>query len=85
MTAKDLLAFAVQLNFYLASFDELFGRSETREHFRCFARGQLSSIERKSLVSVRKSPSQIGGGLPGRHVVAGVQRCGSRSSIWLAG
>jgi SRSO17 transposase len=49
MTGAQLLAMADDLEKYLASYDELFGRSESREHFRRFARGQMGSLERKSL------------------------------------
>jgi SRSO17 transposase len=49
MTGKDLLKMADHLEEYLASYDGLFGRAESRAHFRCFARGQLGTLERKSL------------------------------------
>jgi SRSO17 transposase len=49
MTGKELLTLADDLEKYLASYDELLGRKENREHFRRFARGQLGPIERKSL------------------------------------
>src|SRR5438105_1097531 len=49
MTGEDLLKMADELENYLASYDGLFGRSESREHFRRFARGQLGTLERKSL------------------------------------
>lgn len=49
MTGKELLHLADDLEEYLASYDELFGRAESRAHFRLFARGQLGPIARKSL------------------------------------
>ncbi len=49
MTGKELLALADDLEKYLASYDEVLGRKEHREHLRRFARGQLGPIERKSL------------------------------------
>jgi SRSO17 transposase len=49
MTGADLLEMAEALDTYLASYDGLFGRAESRAHFRCFARGQLGPLERKSL------------------------------------
>ena len=49
MTGEELLKETVALEQYLATFDELFGRSESRAHFRLFARGQLGPIKRKSL------------------------------------
>ena len=49
MTGTELLEIEDDLEEYLASYDELFGRAESREHFRCFARGQLGPLERKSL------------------------------------
>jgi len=49
MTGEELLNETVALEQYLATFDELFGRSESRAHFRLFARGQLGPIKRKSL------------------------------------
>lgn len=49
MTGAQLLALAGKLEEYLASFDGLFGRAESREHFRRFARGQMGSLPRKSL------------------------------------
>ena len=49
MTGEELLKESEALETYLASFDELFGRSESREHFRLFARGQLGPLQRKSL------------------------------------
>ena len=49
MTGEDLLQMAGHLESYLASFDGLLGRSESRAHFRIYARGQLGSLERKSL------------------------------------
>lgn len=49
MTGEELLQENEALETYLASFDELFGRAESREHFRLFARGQLGPLKRKSL------------------------------------
>jgi SRSO17 transposase len=49
MNGEALLDLAGDLEDYLGSYDELFGRAESREHFRRFARGQLGSLERKSL------------------------------------
>ena len=49
MTGEFLLRKTDALDDYLRSFDDLFGRSESREHFRRFARGQLGTLERKSL------------------------------------
>ena len=49
MTGEDLLKLTDRLEEYLASYDGLFGRAESRAHFRCFARGQLGTLERKSL------------------------------------
>lgn len=49
MTGEELLKETVALEQYLATFDELFGRSESRAHFRLFARGQLGPLQRKSL------------------------------------
>lgn len=49
MTGAQLLAMADELEKYLGTYDELFGRSESREHFRRFARGQMGPLERKSL------------------------------------
>lgn len=49
MTGEFLLRKTAALDDYLRSFDDLFGRSESREHFRRFARGQLGTLERKSL------------------------------------
>jgi SRSO17 transposase len=49
MTGEELLKQAEALERYLSSYDELFGRAESREHFRLFARGQMGSLERKSL------------------------------------
>ena len=48
MTGEDLLKLVGELDRYLSSFDGLFGRSETRSHLRCFARGQLGTLDRKS-------------------------------------
>jgi SRSO17 transposase len=49
MTGEELLKMAGDLESYLAGYDELFGRAESREHFRRFTRGQLGTVERKSL------------------------------------
>jgi len=49
MTGAELMAVEGELEQYLASYDEVFGRSESREHFRRFARGQMGPLERKSL------------------------------------
>jgi len=49
MSGAELLALADKLEQYLGSYDEVFGRAESREHFRRFARGQLGPLERKSL------------------------------------
>ena len=49
MDGSALLKLTDDLEQYLASYDELFGRAESRAHFRRFARGQLGSLERKSL------------------------------------
>lgn len=49
MTATELLKASEDLEAYLATYDDLFGRKENKEHFRRFARGQLGTIERKSL------------------------------------
>ena len=49
MTGEFLLRKTEALDDYLRSYDDLFGRSESREHFRRFARGQLGTLERKSL------------------------------------
>jgi SRSO17 transposase len=49
MSGEELLKETEALETYLASFDELFGRSESRGHFRLFARGQLGPLQRKSL------------------------------------
>ena len=49
MTGPGLMRLTNDLERYLASYDELFGRAESRQHFRLFARGQLGTLERKSL------------------------------------
>ena len=49
MTGVELLKLTEKLEKYLASYDDLFGRAESRSHFRLFVRGQLGPIERKSL------------------------------------
>lgn len=49
MDGATLLKLADSLEEYLGSYDGLFGRTESREHFRRFARGQLGTLERKSL------------------------------------
>lgn len=49
MTGGTLLKAADFLEAYLTTYDALLGRAENREHFRQFARGQLGTIERKSL------------------------------------
>lgn len=49
MTGDELLKAAGSLEEYLSTYDPLLGRKENKEHFRQFARGQLGTIERKSL------------------------------------
>ena len=49
MTGAELLELEADLEQYLASYDELMGRRENRENLRRFARGQLGTVERKSL------------------------------------
>lgn len=49
MTGSELLGLTDELEEYLASFDELFWRAESRAHFRVFVRGQMGPLERKSL------------------------------------
>lgn len=49
MDGAALLELSGELEKYLGSYDQLFGRAESRAHFRRFARGQLGSLERKSL------------------------------------
>jgi SRSO17 transposase len=49
MTGAELLEIEKDLEQYLATYDEVFGRAESREHFRRFARGQMGPLERKSL------------------------------------
>src|ERR1035437_2921707 len=49
MTGSTLLRLTEGLERYLATYDALFGRAESRAHFRLFARGQLGTLERKSL------------------------------------
>ena len=49
MTGTYLLRLRDKLEEYLGSYDELFGRAESRAHFRLFVRGQLGPLERKSL------------------------------------
>ncbi len=49
MTGTKLLKMSKDLERYLCGFDGLMGRRENRKHLRRFARGQLGSIERKSL------------------------------------
>lgn len=49
MTGPELMQMSEKLERYLAAYDGLLGRPENREHFRLFARGQLGSLERKSL------------------------------------
>ena len=55
MTGAQLLAMTDDLEEYLATYDEMFGRSESREHFRRFARGQMGPVERKSLEPIADS------------------------------
>lgn len=49
MTATELLKSSEDLEAYLATFDDLLGRKENKDHFRRFARGQFGTVERKSL------------------------------------
>ena len=49
MSGAELLELEKDLEQYLATYDEVFGRAESREHFRRFARGQMGPLERKSL------------------------------------
>lgn len=49
MTGTELLGLVEGLEQYLATYDGLFWRAESRKLFRLFARGQLGTIERKSL------------------------------------
>lgn len=49
MTGKTLLAMLGDLEEYLTAFDDDMKRKENREHLRRYAKGQLGTIERKSL------------------------------------
>jgi SRSO17 transposase len=49
MRGEELLALTRKYEGYCAQFDDLFGRAESRGHFRRFGRGQLGPLERKSL------------------------------------
>jgi SRSO17 transposase len=49
MTGEELLGLTAEYERYCAQFDDLFGRAESREHFRRFGRGQLGPLQRKSL------------------------------------
>jgi len=49
MTGEELLKMSDDLETCFEGYDYLLGRRENREHFRRFARGQLGTIERKSL------------------------------------
>ena len=59
MTGADLLKMTAHLEQYLTSFDGLFGRFESREHFRCFVRGQLGTLAAYNVVILPvESPSR---------------------------
>ena len=49
MTGAELVELEEDLEQYWATYDEVFGRAESREHFRRFGRGQMGPLERKSL------------------------------------
>ncbi len=49
MEVKDVKAIGRQLKLFLSQFDDCFGRSEPHANLETIVRGQLSSLERKSL------------------------------------
>ena len=49
MEVKDVKAIGRKLKAFLSQFDDCFGRSEPRSNLETIVRGQLSSLERKSL------------------------------------
>jgi len=49
MEVKDVKAIGRKLKPFLSQFDDCFGRSEPRSNLETIVRGQLSSLERKSL------------------------------------
>ena len=61
MEVKDIKAIGRKLKKFLSQFDDCFGRSEPRANLETIVRGQLSSLERKSL-----EPIALAAGVPPR-------------------
>ena len=49
MDAKEIAGLGSELVYFLAGFNDCFGRSEPREHLRTYVSGQLSDLPRKSV------------------------------------
>lgn len=63
MDAGSLAMLLPELESFLGKFDECFVRSEQRESLRCYVKGQLSDLPRKSI-----EPMALASGLPPRNL-----------------
>src|SRR5438128_2032093 len=63
MEAGSLVVLLPELEAFLSRFDDCFIRSEQRESLRCYVKGQLSDLPRKSI-----EPMALAAGLPPRNL-----------------
>jgi SRSO17 transposase len=81
MSGEELLKLTDDLEAYLSSFDALFGRAESREHFRRFARGQMGPLERKSLEPIADAERVAPRGLQQFFTQYGWDEDGARNTL----